>query len=200
MHTSKWMAFATALIATLTLSTRPADAAPGGKGPKHTSAKPPTTRGPAAKPVKAPKRTTTATTASTRGTSARANSPKKSRPTTTTTSTSTANTSTTSTTSRWAPDNAVAKKLVDKPNQLNKALAVLPDGTDLNKATAGFKNFGQFNAAVNAAQNHGISFADLKAAMTGTTLDGKPTNEPTLSLGQAIKKVKGLSSTDAVDQ
>lgn len=94
----------------------------------------------------------------------------------------------------------MAEKLAGKPNQLKKALAVLPEGTDLNKATAGFKNFGQFNAAVNAAQNHAVSFADLKAAMTGTTLDGTPTNEPTLSLGQAVKKVRGESPAETVEQ
>ena len=77
-----------------------------------------------------------------------------------------------------------------KPNQLAKLKAVLPDGTDINLATAGFKNFGQLNAAVNVSQNLGIEFADLKAAMTGTTLAGAKTNEPTKSLGQAIQQFK----------
>ena len=77
-----------------------------------------------------------------------------------------------------------------KPNQLAKLKAVLPAGTDINLATAGFKNFGQLNAAVNVSQNLGIEFADLKAAMTGTTLEGVKTNEPTKSLGQAIQQFK----------
>jgi hypothetical protein len=84
----------------------------------------------------------------------------------------------------------VAEKLMTKPNQLAKLKAVLPDGTDINLATAGFKNFGQLNAAVNVSQNLGIDFADLKAAMTGTTLAGAKTNEPTKSLGQAIQQFK----------
>jgi hypothetical protein len=79
---------------------------------------------------------------------------------------------------------------VSKKNQLAKAQAILPPGTDLNDATAGFKNFGQFNAAVNVSTNLGIDFADLKAAMTGITLDGEPTNQPTKSLGQAIQQFK----------
>ena len=79
---------------------------------------------------------------------------------------------------------------MSKPNQLARLKAVLPAGTDLNDATAGFKNFGQLNAAVNASRNLGIDFADLKAAMTGTTLAGEPTNQPTLSLGQAIQQYK----------
>ena len=97
---------------------------------------------------------------------------------------------TTTTTTEWTPTNAVSEKLMSKPNQLARLKAVLPAGTDLNDATAGFKNFGQLNAAVNASRNLGIDFADLKAAMTGTTLAGEPTNQPTLSLGQAIQQYK----------
>lgn len=77
-----------------------------------------------------------------------------------------------------------------KPNQLAKLKAVLPAGTDINDATAGFKNFGQLNAAVNVSQNLGIDFADLKASMTGITIDGGKTNQPTKSLGQAIQQFK----------
>ena len=85
-----------------------------------------------------------------------------------------------------------------KPNQLNRAKAVLPPGTDLNLATEGFKNFGQFNAAVNASLNHsGIDFADLKAAMTGITLTGEPTNQPILSLGQALQQYKGVTNLES---
>jgi hypothetical protein len=74
---------------------------------------------------------------------------------------------------------------------------VLPPNTDINDATAGFKNFGQFNAAVNASQNLGIDFADLKAAMTGVTLDGDSTSKPTKSLGQAIKELRPGIDADA---
>jgi hypothetical protein len=84
-----------------------------------------------------------------------------------------------------------------KPNQLAKAKAVLPAGTDINDATAGFKNFGQFNAAVNVSQNLGIDFADLKSALTGITLAGEPTNKPTKSLGQAIQQFKPGVDADA---
>ncbi len=84
-----------------------------------------------------------------------------------------------------------------KPNQLAKLLAVVPDGTDINDATAGFKNFGQLNAAVNVSQNLGIDFADLKAAMTGLTLDGVETNEATKSLGQAIKQYRNDVDAEA---
>jgi len=39
----------------------------------------------------------------------------------------------------------------------------------LNEASKGFKNQGQFIAALHVSQNLGIPFADLKTAMTGIT-------------------------------
>jgi hypothetical protein len=57
---------------------------------------------------------------------------------------------------------------------------MLPAGMTLEAATAGFRNQGQFIAAVNASKNQGVSFVDLQKAMTQ---DG-------LSVGQAVKKVK----------
>ena len=49
----------------------------------------------------------------------------------------------------------------------------------LEQASAGFRNQGQFIAALNASKNRGLPFADLQKAMT---VDG-------LSLGQAAKQV-----------
>ena len=161
--------------------------APSTKGPSTKSTSPKTNQG-AAK-AKAPKSTTT--TAKGNGSS------KKPAPTTTASGTSATTTTTTTTTTEWTPTNAVSEKLMSKPNQLARLKAVLPAGTDLNDATAGFKNFGQLNAAVNASRNLGIDFADLKAAMTGTTLAGDPTNQPTLSLGQAIQQYKPGVDGDA---
>ena len=84
-----------------------------------------------------------------------------------------------------------------KPNQLAKLKAVIGDNVDINDATAGFKNFGQLNAAVNVSQNLGIKFADLKSSMTGITLQGEKTNQPTKSLGQAIQQFKPGVDADA---
>lgn len=50
----------------------------------------------------------------------------------------------------------------------------------LDQASAGFRNQGQFIAALNASKNRGIPFADLKNAMTH---DG-------LSLGQAVRRLQ----------
>jgi hypothetical protein len=84
----------------------------------------------------------------------------------------------------------VSEKLASKPNLLARAQKAVGTTVDLNAATYGFKNFGQFNAAVNAANNHGIKFEDLHAAMTGYAYDGTSTGEGTLSLGQALKQLR----------
>ena len=50
----------------------------------------------------------------------------------------------------------------------------------VEQAALGFKNQGQFIAAVNIANNHGISFVDLKKSMV----------DRGLSLGQSIQQLK----------
>ena len=57
----------------------------------------------------------------------------------------------------------------------------------VEQAALGFKNQGQFIAAVNVASNHGISFVDLK---TNMVKDG-------LSLGQSIHKLRPSLDADA---
>ena len=71
---------------------------------------------------------------------------------------------------------------------------MLPANMALNTASAGFRNQGQFIAAVHVSQNLGIPFADLRAAMLGlpkpgTTPTPNSTSTP-LSLGQAIQKLR----------
>jgi len=57
-----------------------------------------------------------------------------------------------------------------------------PNALQMLKSDAsGFKNFGQFMAAVHVSHNLGIPFADLETKMTGT----KP-----ISLGKAIQELK----------
>ena len=74
----------------------------------------------------------------------------------------------------------VQSKLTQNTNLANKLRTRLP-GTDLLVASEGFRNLGQFVAAVNVSFNHDIPFADLKARMV---TDG-------MSLGQAIKAERG---------
>lgn len=80
------------------------------------------------------------------------------------------------------------------PNQEARLLALLPPGTNIQDASQGFKNRGQFIAAVNASNNHNIPFADLKARMTGIAPGSTvPTTTP-MSLGQAIQSFKGTTA------
>ena len=84
------------------------------------------------------------------------------------------------TTEPVAPPNALSTKLSQHPQQLARLTAMLPEGMTLEQATTGFRNQGQFIAALNASKNQGVSFADLQTAMT---VDG-------LSLGQAVKQLR----------
>jgi hypothetical protein len=72
---------------------------------------------------------------------------------------------------------SIASKLARNPQLSSKLAALLPPGTNLATASAGFKNLGQFVAAVHVSKNLGIPFDQLKTMMTGP---------PPLSLGKAI--------------
>jgi hypothetical protein len=89
---------------------------------------------------------------------------------------------------------------VKNPRLESRLLAMLPAGTTIQDASQGFKNWGQFVAAVHVSNNLNIPFADLKARMTGLTPGTVPgTVIPTapLSLGQAIQSFKGTTVTPA---
>ena len=80
------------------------------------------------------------------------------------------------------------------PQREARLLARLPAGTNIHDASQGFKNWGQFVAAVNASNNHNIPFADLKAKMTGIAPGSTvPTTSP-MSLGQALQSFKGTTT------
>jgi hypothetical protein len=80
------------------------------------------------------------------------------------------------------------KRLAKNPSLGTRLQAKLPPSTNVNDAATGFRNLGQFVAAVNVSQNLGIPFDTVKAKMTGP--------DP-VSLGQAIQQLKGLSETTA---
>ncbi len=61
-------------------------------------------------------------------------------------------------------------------------------GQDASTACSGFKNLGQCVAAAHVAKNLGISFADLKAKMTGTG---------SVSLGKAIQDLQPSANAKA---
>jgi len=66
---------------------------------------------------------------------------------------------------------------------------MLPKGMTLNSASRGFKNQGQFIAALQASHNHNLPFRDLKAAMLGKN------GAAPMSLGQAMHSLRSAPST-----
>lgn len=71
----------------------------------------------------------------------------------------------------------IVTRIDNSPELASRVGAMLPSSTSISSAATGFKNEGQFVAAVEASHNLGISFSDLKAKMTGST---------DMSLGAAI--------------
>lgn len=61
----------------------------------------------------------------------------------------------------------IASKLAANPALSAKLSALLPPGTDLKAAAAGFKNMRDFVAALHASKDLGIPFDQLKAKLTG---------------------------------
>ena len=75
-----------------------------------------------------------------------------------------------------------AAELLSQNTKLASNLSsLLPAGTNLQQAAAGFKNLGQFVAAVHVSHNLGIPFEDLKTKMTGSNSE---------SLGKAVRDLK----------
>lgn len=84
----------------------------------------------------------------------------------------------------------VADKLSNNTQLAQKLQGLLPPGTNLQDAAMGFKNLGQFVAAVHVSNNLGIPFDQLKMQMIGP---------PKESLGKAIQALKpdAKSKTEA---
>ena len=77
--------------------------------------------------------------------------------------------------------NPIAAKIASKPQLNARITAMLPKGMTLNQASKGFKNQGQFIAALHVSQNLGCDcFKQIKSDMT----------RKNMSLGQAIQDVK----------
>ena len=74
----------------------------------------------------------------------------------------------------------MATKIQSHPKLAAKVTAMLPPGMTMTQAAQGFKNQGQFIAALHASQRTGIPFSDLKRAMV--------TDHE--SLGQAIHSLQ----------
>ena len=142
------------------------------------------------KPAAAPKTTaSTKTTGSPKTTASTKATGSTKTPGHAKTTAATTTTTTTTTTGTTIPLTPVQQKLQKNTNLAAKLQSRLPGGTDLNTAAAGFRNLGQFVAAVNVSNNLGLDFTTLKTAMV---TDGK-------SLGQAIQSQKG-TTVNATEQ
>jgi len=100
--------------------------------------------------------------------------------TTTTTTSKTTTTKTTTGTTGTVTLSPVQQKLSTHTQLANKLQSRLPAGTNVVTAASGFRNLGQFVAAVNVSHNLGIPFSQLKTDMV--------TNQ--MSLGQAIHALR----------
>jgi hypothetical protein len=81
----------------------------------------------------------------------------------------------------------VAGRIESNPQLASRVQGMLPSDESLTTASAGFKNQGQFLAALHASHNLKIPFDDLKAKMTGSDA---------MSLGTAIRASKPQMSKD----
>jgi hypothetical protein len=166
-------------------------------GPKTTTAKGPkttTTRGPKTATASSAKTTTrgaktttaggakTTTTHGPKTTTERAAQATTHELKTTTTrgskTTTTTGTASQTTLTSTTPAPATLPK---NPRLVERLRGLLPPNTEMNLAATGFRNQGQFVAAVHVSNNLGLNFADVKTRMV--------TNG--MSLGQAIHDLRG---------
>jgi hypothetical protein len=103
--------------------------------------------------------------------------------------------------------NPIATKIQANARLSSKVSAMLPidphtgKTMTLNTASMGFKNQGQFIAALHVSRNLGVSFVSLKNAMvTKQSTASGTTMTQTGSLGHAIQTVKHTSSATATTQ
>lgn len=76
------------------------------------------------------------------------------------------------------------------PQLMQRVVALLPQGMQLRDAERGFRNHGQFIAALHAAKNLNIPFRELQSRMTGRN---------SRSLGQAIHDLRpGINDREAM--
>ena len=81
---------------------------------------------------------------------------------------------------------SVSEQLSDNTKLSSKLAGLLPQGTNLQAASQGFKNLGQFVAAVHVSNNLHIPFDQLRTKMIGP---------PKESLGQAIHALKPAANS-----
>ena len=79
------------------------------------------------------------------------------------------------------PNTKVANSIERNPRLSSRLQEMLPPGMTVAQASSGFKNQGQFIAALHVSKNLNIPFDQMKAKMTG---------DNAMSLGQAIHELR----------
>jgi hypothetical protein len=125
------------------------------------------------------------------GTHGSASKPTTSTTTTGTTSTSTTSGATTTTSTTPRGQMTVSQRIAANPKLATRLQTLLPSNMTLETAASGFKNQGQFIAALHVSHNLHIPFADLKAEMTGADHD---------SLGQAIQQLRPTANSQTATE
>ena len=90
---------------------------------------------------------------------------------------------------KHSKDQAIVDHISRNPELNTRIAKLLPPNMDLKTAAMGFKNQGQFIAALHASKNLNIPFDQLKAKMTGTDPVSLAKTDP-VSLGKAIQQLR----------
>ncbi|HXE05094.1 MAG TPA: hypothetical protein VN579_03835, partial [Bryobacteraceae bacterium] len=98
----------------------------------------------------------------------------------------------------------VATSIASDSKLAARLTALLPPGTTLTQAAAGFRNQGQFIAALEASKNLGIPFADLQDRMTageslGAAIHGLKPAMTEADVSTSVKAAEEQAKTVQVD-
>ena len=94
-------------------------------------------------------------------------------------------------------DKTVGTQLENNTHLTTQLQGLFPTGTDLQLASSGFKNLGQFVAAAHVSKNLGIPFDQLKLRMLGSSTTAAESGDSPVSLGKAIKELRPEADASA---
>lgn len=88
------------------------------------------------------------------------------------------------------PKMTASDRLEKNTHLATQLKGLFPPETDLQLASSGFKNLGQFVAAAHVSKNLGIPFDQLKSRMLGISTTATQSGDSPVSLGKAIKELR----------
>ena len=88
------------------------------------------------------------------------------------------------------PKMTASDRLGENTHLATRLKGLFPPETDLQLASSGFKNLGQFVAAAHVSKNLGIPFDQLKSRMLGISTTAAESGDSPVSLGKAIKELR----------